>query len=72
MKDTRFAMLNSLLCFWGIGFSLSYLFGFILDYKAVGLWLGLTLGLCCGALILVMRYQRLAKNYRQDLEPITE
>jgi len=63
MKDTRFPMFNSLISFWLIGFSLSYLLGVVLQCDAVGLWLGITIGAICGALILALRYRRLAKRY---------
>ncbi|MDF2867539.1 MAG: norM [Gammaproteobacteria bacterium] len=63
MKDTRFPMFNSLVSFWLIGFSLSYLLGVVFQGQAVGLWLGVTLGIIWGAVVLAVRYQRLAKRY---------
>lgn len=63
MKDTRFPLFNSLISFWLIGFSLSYLLGVVLRGNALGLWLGITIGAVCGAIILALRYRRLAKRY---------
>ncbi|CAM4429510.1 MAG: Multidrug resistance protein NorM [Legionellaceae bacterium] len=63
MKDTRFAMINSLIAFWLIGFSLSYILGIILKGEAIGLWLGITIGMFCSAVILVLRYHHLTKRY---------
>lgn len=65
MKDTRFPMLNSLLSFWGAGFVFSYMLGIWLKGQAVGLWIGSTLGVIVGAVILALRYQRLATRYSE-------
>jgi MATE family multidrug resistance protein len=67
MKDTRYPMINSLISFWLIGFSLSYLLGIWLNGQAVGLWLGVTLGIIVGAVVLVARYQRFAVAYQSGI-----
>lgn len=62
MKDTRVPMINSFISFWLVGFTLSYILGLLLDGQAAGLWWGVTLGIISGAVFLVHRYQKLAKN----------
>lgn len=68
LKDTKFPMYAAFIAFWVIGLSSGFLFGFVLDYKAKGIWWGLTLGIACGAAIVLIRFYRLLK--RVDLRKI--
>jgi MATE family multidrug resistance protein len=55
IKDTRFPMLASFVAFWLVGLGLSYLLGFVFDLQSVGIWLGMTLGISVGAVIICWR-----------------
>lgn len=54
-KDTKFPMYSSLFCFWIIGLSTSYLLSFVFNFNGAGIWIGLTLGIACGAFINLLR-----------------
>ena len=62
LNDTRIPLLFSAVCFWVIGFSGSYGFGFPLKLGAEGIWIGFTIGLALYALLLVWRFHRLTKR----------
>lgn len=68
LKDTKFPMYVSFICFWLIGLSSAYVFSFVWHLKGKGIWLGLTLGIACGALIIFIRLQYLLK--RVDLKKL--
>jgi multidrug resistance protein, MATE family len=68
LKDTRFPMWVSLVSFWLIGLVAAYGFGFILDWQAQGVWIGLSLGVLIGAVILLCRMRTLLSYaYLQQL-----
>jgi MATE family multidrug resistance protein len=62
LNDTRIPLLFSALCFWGIGFSASYRLGFPMGLGAVGIWIGLSIGLAAFAVLLVWRFHALTKR----------
>ena len=55
LKDTRVPLLLAILGYWGVGFTSAVLLGFGLDYGAVGVWIGLALGLAAAAALLTWR-----------------
>lgn len=55
LKDTRFCMYTSLVCFWIVGLFSAYYFGIHLNFKGDGIWWGLTLGIILGSIILWTR-----------------
>ena len=56
-KDgTRVPMFLAAVGYWVVGFGGSILFGFGLGLGAVGIWMGLALGLAAVAGLLVMRF----------------
>ena len=57
MKDTRAAMVLTLLAYWGCGVTSGALFAFVLGLGGVGLWYGLTTGLAAASLILFLRFR---------------
>jgi multidrug resistance protein, MATE family len=59
IQDTRVPMLLSFLAFWLIGLTSGYVLGFILNFGAVGLWVGQSLGVAVSALVFVWRLHRL-------------
>ena len=62
LKDTRFPMYASMLSFWVVGLSASYYFGFILKTDGKGIWWGMTLGIATGAVIVLLRMQKILKT----------
>jgi MATE family multidrug resistance protein len=62
LNDTRIPMLFAAACFWLIGFSACYGLGFPLGMGAVGVWIGLSIGLIVYALLLVWRFQALTRR----------
>jgi len=62
MKDTRAAMLLTLLAYWGCGIASGAIYAFVFGWGGKGLWYGLTTGLAVAALILFLRFRsRFAK-----------
>ena len=59
LNDTRVPLLFATLSFWVIGFSACWWSGFQLGLGAVGVWIGLSIGLVVYALLLVWRFDRL-------------
>ncbi|OGT53945.1 MAG: hypothetical protein A3E84_00425 [Gammaproteobacteria bacterium RIFCSPHIGHO2_12_FULL_42_13] len=63
LKDTTFSMYTSLIAFWLIGLTCSYLFAFNLDWQGHGIWWGLTIGIASGAFIIFLRLQYLLARF---------
>lgn len=68
VKDTKFPMYISILSFWVIDMALAYWLGIVLHYAGVGIWIGLTMGVFLGAIILFARMRYMLK--RVDTEHI--
>ena len=45
MHDTRVPMVMASVSYWAVGVPVSYVLGFVFDYGAVGIWMGLVAGL---------------------------
>ncbi len=56
VQDTRVPMVLASVSYWIIGIPASYLLAFPLGFGAVGLWLGLVIGLACAAASLMWRF----------------
>jgi MATE family multidrug resistance protein len=56
LKDTRVPMLLAILCYWGIGFPLAYVLGFVFDLGGAGVWTGLAGGLAFAAVSMNLRF----------------
>ena len=56
LSDTRTPMIIAGVGFWGAGFGGSLLFGFGLGLGAVGIWIGLAVGLAAVAAMLILRF----------------
>jgi MATE family multidrug resistance protein len=61
-RDTLVPMLLALAGYWGAGFAGGWLLAFPLGLGAVGLWLGLALGLAVVAILLTLRLHFLAPS----------
>jgi multidrug resistance protein, MATE family len=60
MHDTRLPLLFAAISYWLIGFSAAYGLGFWAKLGAVGVWIGLSCGTAVYAVLLVLRFRRLA------------
>ena len=58
LQDTRVPMVYAALAYWGVGLPASYVAGFVLGLGAVGVWLGLVIGLALAAVALLHRFWR--------------
>jgi len=56
VQDTRVPMVLATISYWVIGMPASYVLAFPLGFGAVGLWLGLVVGLACAAASLMTRF----------------
>jgi MATE family multidrug resistance protein len=61
-NDTRIPLLFSALCFWAVGFPACYLLAFSLNGGAVGVWIGLSIGVALYAVLLVWRFHALTRR----------
>jgi multidrug resistance protein, MATE family len=58
LQDTRVPMLYALTGYWGIGLPLGMLLAFPFGFNGVGIWMGLSVGLCVVAILMVRRWMR--------------
>lgn len=56
VQDTTVPMVMATISYWVIGMPTSYLLAFTLGYGAIGLWLGLVIGLAVAAVLLLWRF----------------
>jgi MATE family multidrug resistance protein len=56
VQDTRIPMALASVSYWLIGIPASYVLAFPLGFGAVGLWLGLVVGLLCASVSLMLRF----------------
>ncbi|MDP5360292.1 MAG: MATE family efflux transporter, partial [Paracoccaceae bacterium] len=56
VQDTTVPMVMATISYWVIGLPVSYILAFPLGYGAVGLWLGLVIGLAVAAALLLWRF----------------
>ncbi len=67
VQDTRVPMVIAAVSYWAIGMPCSYLFGFVLNWGAVGIWLGLVVGLAAAGVALMLRFwQTTVPSLRRD------
>ena len=60
MNDTRMPLLFAAISYWLIGFTSAYGLAFWTDLGAVGVWIGLSCGTAVYAVLLILRFRRLA------------
>jgi MATE family multidrug resistance protein len=56
VQDTAVPMVMATVSYWGVGMPASYALGFWFGLGAVGLWLGLVIGLTLAAVLLMWRF----------------
>jgi multidrug resistance protein, MATE family len=60
MNDTRIPLLFAVISYWLIGFPAAYGLAFRMELGAVGVWIGLSCGTAVYAVLLILRFRRLA------------
>ncbi|MEM9412155.1 MAG: MATE family efflux transporter [Planctomycetota bacterium] len=58
LKDTTAAMVLTLISYWGLGVPAGALMCFVFEWRGLGLWLGMTVGLAAAALLLAIRFRQ--------------
>ncbi|OED49806.1 MATE family efflux transporter [Rhodobacteraceae bacterium (ex Bugula neritina AB1)] len=58
VQDTGMPMVIAALSYWAVGIPASYVFGFMLGWDGLGVWMGLVAGLTCAGLFLMLRFWR--------------
>ncbi len=56
MSDTRAPMVVAMIGYWGFGVGTAWLFGFVLNWRGIGVWIGLAAGLAFVAVVLSARF----------------
>lgn len=60
VQDTTVPMVLAAASYWLIGMPCSYIFGFVLGWDGVGVWLGLVVGLTFAGVALMIRFWRVS------------
>lgn len=58
VQDTTVPMIMAAISYWVVGMPCSYIFGIVLGYDGIGIWMGLVVGLACAAVLLSVRFWR--------------
>ncbi|KIC16767.1 multidrug transporter MatE [Leisingera sp. ANG-DT] len=58
VQDTGVPMVIAALSYWAVGIPASYVFGFLLGWDGLGVWMGLVAGLTTAGLFLMLRFWR--------------
>ncbi len=66
LQDVKIPTLITFIAYWLIGFPVSYYFGLFTEFKSVGIWMGLLLGLTASAVMLYIRFKYLTKKLIQN------
>jgi MATE family multidrug resistance protein len=56
VQDARVPMILAAVSYFGVGLPAAYVFGFVVGWGAVGIWIGLVLGLAVAAVLLNLRF----------------
>ncbi len=62
LQDVKIPSYLTFIAYWIIGFPISYILGILLNFKTVGIWLGLLAGLTSSAIMLFIRFNYLSKK----------
>ncbi|MBT4269054.1 MAG: MATE family efflux transporter [Deltaproteobacteria bacterium] len=71
-KDTRIPMISNLVSYWGVGMTLGYILGFVFDFEAQGMWVGIIIGLSVAAILHGLRFRSVASHWIQRQTDITD
>jgi len=56
LQDTTVPMVHAAISYWGVGIPTCYVLGFTLGFGAVGIWMGLVVGLSVASALLIHRF----------------
>jgi MATE family multidrug resistance protein len=62
LNDTRVPLLFAAISYWLIGFTAAYALAFHTPLGAIGVWIGLSIGTAVHAMLLTLRFRRLASR----------
>ncbi len=65
-KDTRLPMILAAFSYWGVGFPVAWILGFVLDAGPAGVWWGLAIGLMAATVLLGARFWRLSHDVERN------
>lgn len=71
LQDVRVPTVVTFVSYWLIGIPFSYISAMYFGLGAVGVWIGLILGLTISAVLLTLRFRRLAERWTPDEQKIT-
>lgn len=63
LKDTKFTLLASIICFWCIALPIGYVLSIWLKLGGQGFWWGMVLGVSCSVTLLYLRFKHKIKQY---------
>jgi len=66
IQDVWMPSLITFIAYWIIGFPVSYYLGLHTEYKTIGIWIGLSLGLTTSAFLLFLRFNHKTKKLIQQ------
>ncbi len=69
VQDTRVPMLMAVIAYWPLGLGASYLLGFVLGFGAIGVWLGLVIGLGMAAVLMMTRFWLRSRSWAKGSPP---
>lgn len=62
LQDVKIPSYITFIAYWIIGFPISYILGILLNFDAIGIWIGLFAGLSSSAIMLFIRFNYLSKK----------
>ena len=69
LNDTRIPMLAAAVGYWIIGFGVGWTLGFAVGWGAIGIWIGLALGLAATGTFFFARFERMTRSGLPSPEP---
>jgi MATE family multidrug resistance protein len=62
LQDVKIPSLYIFIAYWIVGLPVGYILTFKFNYGAIGIWLGLLIGLVCTAIALLLRFRVIARR----------
>ncbi len=56
ISDTKVPMILVSIGYWGVGLTTAWICAFVLDWRGIGVWMGLAVGLAFAAIVLTIRF----------------
>lgn len=70
LQDVKIPSLFIFISYWVIGLPLGYWLGFVMDFKASGIWLGLLIGLTLTATAMFFRFRYVSRKLLATASPL--